>query len=62
MTLARDVGVMGPKGPLDWEQVVEAVLPMLLYGLVFVIGIQLLVSEWLERPPGPRSPDDPDPL
>jgi hypothetical protein len=51
---------VGPNWPLDWGLVVEAVLPMLLYGLVFVIGIQLVVSEWFERPPGPRFPDDPD--
>lgn len=51
---------MGPNWPLDWELVVEAVFPMLLYGLVFVIGIQILMSEWLERPKGPRFPDDPN--
>ena len=51
---------MGPNGPVDWGLVVEAVLPMLLYGLVFVIGIQLVVSEWFGRPPDPRVPDDPD--
>lgn len=51
---------MGPNWPLDWGLVVEAVLPLLLYGLVFMIGIQILLSEWLERPPGPRSPDDPN--
>lgn len=51
---------MGPNGPVDWGLVVEAVLPMLLYGLVFVIGIQLVVSEWFERPTDRRFPDDPD--
>jgi hypothetical protein len=60
MTLAREIGVMGPNWPLEWNLVVEAVLPMLLYGLVFVIGIQLLISEWFERPPDPRFPDDHD--
>ena len=59
MTLARARAV-GANWPVDWELVVEAVLPMLLYGLVFTIGIQLVVSEWLERPRGPNSPDDPD--
>jgi hypothetical protein len=51
---------MGPNWPLEWNLVVEAVLPMLLYGLVFVIGIQLLISEWFERPQDPRYPDDQD--
>ena len=46
--------------PLDWGLVAEAVLPLLLYALVFVIGIQILISEWLERPKGPRFPDDPE--
>jgi hypothetical protein len=46
--------------PLDFGLVVEAVFPLLLYTLVFVIGIQIVISEWLERPKDPRFPDDPD--
>jgi Tfp pilus assembly protein PilO len=50
---------MGPNWPLDWGLVVELVFPLLLGVLVFVIGIQLLLSVWHDKAAGPRFPDEP---
>ena len=50
---------MGPNWPLDWEFVIELAFPLVLGVLVFVIGIQLLLSVFLDRAAGPRFPDEP---